>query len=74
MAFFRGLIFLLSACLFCSCSESYMGKELYGSDEFVMDSYRILDGKFSILEMQGVCSEVFDRRLPEEYYGSIYDH
>ena len=73
MAFFRGLIFLLSACLLCSCSESYMGKELYGSDEFVMDSYRILDGKFSILEMQGICSEALDESLLEEYQDTIHE-
>lgn len=73
MAFFRLSILFVSALICCSCSESYMGKELYGSDEFVMDSYRILEGKFSILEMQGICSEPLDESLLEEYQDTIHE-
>jgi len=50
-----------------------MGKELYGADEFVMDSYRIREGKFAILEMEGkVCEELTDDCL-EEYNDSIHE-
>lgn len=43
---------------FVSCSNApYMGGDLLGADEFVIDSYKIRQGKFSILEMQGVPQE-----------------
>ncbi len=36
------------------CSNMpYKGKDVLGADEFVMDSYKIREGKFSVLEMQG---------------------
>lgn len=44
----------LLAALLCSCSNPpYQGNDLYGADEFVLDSYKIKQGKFSILEMEG---------------------
>ena len=46
-----------------SCSSPYMGKSLFGADEFVIDSYRIREGKFSILEMEGKTYEDFDDKL-----------
>ncbi len=41
--------------LFCaSCSNPpYKGSDVCGADEFVMDSYRIREGKLAILEMEG---------------------
>lgn len=37
-----------------SCSSPpYQGRDLVGADEFVFDSYKIKQGKFSILEMEG---------------------
>ncbi len=49
------LFIFLVACLMQSCSNvPYRGKDVLGADEFVMDSYKIREGKFSILEvMQG---------------------
>ena len=37
-----------------SCTNPpYRGSDVLGADEFVMDSYRIREGKLSILSMQG---------------------
>ena len=36
------------------CSNlPYKGSDALGADEFVIDSYKIKEGKFSILEMEG---------------------
>lgn len=66
-------IISLICAAFClaSCSGPYMGKDLFGADEFVLDSYKIREGKFSILEMEGVCSEELDEELLEEYQDRI---
>ena len=38
----------------CACTNTpYHGDGAVGPDEFVMDSYKIREGKFSILEMEG---------------------
>jgi|GEM_PF-332482 len=56
--------FGLLVALLSSCSNApYTGGDVLGADEFVMDSYRIREGKFSILEMQGCEHE----ELPQEY-------
>src|SRR3990167_1869154 len=55
------------------CCGPYMGKNLYGPDEFVMDSYRIREGKWAILEMEGQdCLELDDSFL-EEYQDQIHE-
>lgn len=64
-------IFLLA--VFYSCSSPYMGKDLYGADEFVLDSYKIREGKFSILEMEGKCVAELDPKYLEEYQDQICD-
>ncbi|MBS0624508.1 MAG: polysaccharide biosynthesis/export family protein [Verrucomicrobia bacterium] len=59
-------LFLIAAVGLASCSGPYMGKELFGADEFVLDSYKIREGKFSILEMEGKeCSELEEDFLDE---------
>lgn len=51
------------------CSGPYMGKDVFGADEFVLDSYKIREGKFSILELEGKeCEE-----LQEEYLADYQD-
>lgn len=57
----------------CSCSAPYMGKDLFGADEFVMDSYRIREGKFSILEMEGQPNEELEASLLEEYPDTLHN-
>jgi polysaccharide export outer membrane protein len=57
IVFYHGKLWLGFICLLLltlSCSNApYRGGDALGADEFVMDSYRIRQGKFSILEMQG---------------------
>lgn len=59
------LILILVFCL-AGCTGSYTGKDLFGADEFVLDSYKIREGKFSILEMAGICTEELDEEFFEE--------
>ncbi len=37
----------------CSCSRPCHQYDIYGADEFVIDSYKIRQGKLSILDMEG---------------------
>lgn len=50
-----------------------MGKDLFGADEFVMDSYRIREGKLSILEMEGFQVADLDDELLDEYKDKIHE-
>jgi len=67
--------FLVICCLLslASCNGPYMGKDLCGADEFVLDSYKIREGKFSILEMEGICYEELDETLLDEYKDEIHE-
>lgn len=67
----RIIIHLLAAFCLASCTGAYMGKDLFGADEFVLDSYKIREGKFSILEMEGKSYEELDESLLEEYQDRI---
>lgn len=58
---------------FTSCGGPYMGKELFGADEFVMDSYKIREGKLSILEMEGECIEELNTAFLDEYKDTIHE-
>ncbi len=56
MIFLKGkkvILFLFFFVFLQSCASSYANKEIYGAGEFVLDSYKIQEGKFAILEMQG---------------------
>lgn len=64
-------LILFFALVLCSCNGPYMGKDLFGADEFVLDSYKIREGKFSILEMEGQTVEELDESLLEEYQDQI---
>ncbi len=70
----RTILTGITAIWFASCSGPYMGKDLYGADEFVMDSYKIREGKFSILELEGICYEELDEELLEEYEDKIHEN
>src|SRR5260221_568445 len=72
MAFFH-LFLGLTLCALCSCSGPYMGKDLFGADEFVLDSYKIRSGKFSILEMEGFPSEELQDDFLDEYKDTIHE-
>ena len=45
--------FLFLLCL-AACGEPRYNFDVKGADEFVMDSYKIRQGKFAILQMQGI--------------------
>jgi len=69
----RIILYLFAALSLASCSGPYMGKDLFGADEFVVDSYKIREGKFSILEMEGQCIEELDEEFLEEYQDRIHE-
>ena len=69
----RIILSVCAAIALVGCSGPYMGKDLYGADEFVLDSYKIREGKFSILELEGVCSEDLDETLLDEYQDRIHE-
>ena len=62
---------ILLLIILSSRSGPYMGKDLFGADEFVLDSYKIREGKISILEMEGCPCEELDVEL---MYLSRDDH
>jgi polysaccharide export outer membrane protein len=70
MRFFAMIAYLAAL---ASCSVPYMGKEIYGADEFVMDSYKIREGKFSILEMEGKTYEELEEGMLSEYKDVIHE-
>lgn len=64
------IIFLLLTLgiIVSSCTNPpYRGKEVVGAEDFVMDSYRIREGKLSILSMEGKCVEELSSELLQEY-------
>lgn len=63
-------LFLLLAC----CTQTpYRGKEVLGAEEFVLDSYKIREGKAAILEMEGRFNQTLSPELLEEYPDVIVD-
>jgi polysaccharide export outer membrane protein len=70
MRFFLTILIALGA---VSCNTPYMGKDLCGADEFVMDSYKIREGKFSILEMEGKTYDEIDEDFLVEYQDRIHE-
>jgi polysaccharide biosynthesis/export protein len=69
----RKILLLLTALCLASCSGPYMGKDLFGADEFVLDSYKIREGKFSILEMEGHPVAELDEECLDEYQDKIHE-
>lgn len=71
----RFLLFLLMLLMtLSSCSNPpYKGRDVLGADEFVMDSYRIREGKFSILEMEGKEYSPLEREFLQEYKDIIHE-
>ncbi|HSX11054.1 MAG TPA: polysaccharide biosynthesis/export family protein [Chlamydiales bacterium] len=50
-----------------------MGKDLFGADEFVLDSYKIREGKFAILEMEGQPTVELDEEMLDEFQDRIQE-
>lgn len=59
MRFLVLLIFFAASCT----NPPYKGREVCGADDFVIDSYQIREGKFSILELEGKCFGCLDEEL-----------
>lgn len=70
MYFYFICTFLL---LFGCGNRPYMGKDTVGADEFVMDSYKIRQGKFSILQLEGKNYAELSSDLLNEYQDVIKD-
>lgn len=68
----RIILLVFSLCL-AGCSGPYMGKDLFGADEFVLDSYKIREGKFAILELEGKSTDELDEGLLEEFQDRIHE-
>lgn len=70
-------IFMLSLALLLLSTgcypPGYLRENRVGADEFVIDSYKIREGKFSILEFQGVSYEDLPNEFLEEYKDVIQD-
>lgn len=71
MQFFFPLIGLLV--FLSSCGNNPYGYEIHGPDQFVIDSYKIKEGKFSILEMEGITVEDLPADALDEYEDLIFD-
>lgn len=70
----RSMLVLIAAALFLmGCNTPYMGKDVYGADEFVLDSYKIREGKFSILEFEGRECKELDEVVLEPYQDVIHE-
>lgn len=67
-------IFLLLLFVVAGCSNPpYRGSDVLGADEFVMDSYRIREGKLAILEMEGKKVGELSPALLEPYEDVIHE-
>ncbi len=67
-------VFCLLLAVIAACSNPpYRGHNVVGADEFVIDSYKIREGKFAILQMEGVLTEPFSQEFLQEYKDQIHD-
>jgi polysaccharide export outer membrane protein len=69
----RILMVLFCLCFLAGCGEPRYNFDIKGADEFVMDSYRIRQGKFSILQMQGIPVAPMPPDAMQEYVDTIAD-
>ena len=66
---FFAYIFLILIC--AGCYRPCHDYAVMGPDEFVIDSYTIKQGKFSILEMEGICVEELSEDAMCEYQDTV---
>ncbi|SCA62839.1 Uncharacterized protein SCG7109_AE_00120 [Chlamydiales bacterium SCGC AG-110-M15] len=66
-------LFFLWLLLGSSCSSNPYGFQVHKADEFVIDSYKIRDGKFSIWEMEGKIVEELPSDAMDEYKDVIHE-
>lgn len=60
--------------LFSSCTKPCHDYAVMGADEFVMDSYKIRQGKFAILEMQGIEVDELSCEAMQEFKDQIAEN
>lgn len=70
----RLFLSLFTLVLLCACGEPRYNFEMKGADEFVLDSYRIRQGKFSILQMQGIPVAPMPHDAMQEYDDTIAEN
>lgn len=61
------VLLLLLLIAFSSCSSPCCDYDILGADEFVIDSYKIRQGKLAILEMEGIDVEELPCDAMDEY-------
>ncbi|MDN3509496.1 MAG: polysaccharide biosynthesis/export family protein [Candidatus Neptunochlamydia sp.] len=72
MKIIRILLVLVLVIALSGCSNTpFKRSEVVGTDEFVIDSYKIKEGKLSILEMEGCPLEILDPELLKEYTNTV---
>ena len=65
-------VFILLLLFLSGCSNTpYKGDQVVGADEFVVDSYKINEGKFSIMEMEGKPLMTLNPDLLNEYTNTV---
>jgi len=65
-------VFIIAILTGCS-NTPYKGGDILGADEFVIDSYKIHEGKFSVLEMEGRPAPFFNSQYLEDYKDTLQD-
>lgn len=71
MKFFPLACFVFGLFALSSCSRPCHQYDVFGADEFVIDSYKIKQGKLSILDMEGVDLGEITCDMMEEYQDVI---
>lgn len=67
-----GILLLLCALTSC-CRRPCHQFDVYGADEFVIDSYKIRQGKLAILDMEGIAIGELDCDAMDEYQDVIFE-
>lgn len=68
---FQIIFSIMSLLFFVGCSAPKYDYCIEGADEFVIDSYKIRQGKIAILEMEGIEVDEFPDDAMEEYKDTI---
>lgn len=67
----KWIVSALTLCLFASCASTKCRYPVCGASEFVIDSYRIRQGKQAVLEMEGKCFCAVNCEDLDEYADAI---
>jgi len=70
----KPIILIIFTLLLNSCTKPCHDYSVMGCDEFVIDSYKINQGKFAILEMEGIEVEELPEEAMDEYQDMIAEN